>query len=797
MNPKTTLLFFILIQLSIHIFSQTVSKNKDYIVWDDEPAPNRGGDISIQKAGGFPYDEDWEKRSYPIGNGYMGANIFGRTDVERIQITEKTMFNKGLYALGGLTNFAEINLEIGHLNPENYRRSINLNEAISTVNYTLGGTEYSREYFMSYPDNVLVIKLSSNKKGAISLTLKPEIPYLRDTINRYWKVGTMSAKKNLITMSGMDNYFNVKFETQIKIINQGGKLITSNDKNKSSIKVSKADEVLIIIAAGTNYELSEQLFLTERNNTKLDINKYPHHKVTSLISNAVLKGYKKLKAAHLSDYQNLFSRVSIDLGNLPSKQKTIELLKDYKSNNKNTYLEELLFQYGRYLLISSSRKGALPSGLQGVWSQYEITPWTGGYWHNINIQMNYWGAMNTNLAETFTPYIEYHQAYIPKAYELGSRYIQRKHPDHYSEETRSNGWTIGTAANPYKIRASGGHSGPGTGGMTSKLLWEYYDFTRDTIFLKKIGYPALLGMSKFLSKTVEPSPEGHLLIQNSASPEIMHDGKYYMTTGSTFDQGFVWENHSDLLKAAVVLGKSDEFLDLVKTQLPKLDPIIIGKSGQIKEFREEQFYGEIGESNHRHVSHLCPLYPGTLINSATLSWLQAAKVSLDLRGNDTSGWGMAHRLNLRARTKDGEKSYELVKKIVAERTLPNLWMTHPPFQIDANLGYIAGVAEMLLQSHEGYIEPLVALPKAWQDGSYQGLVARGNFEISTSWKKGKANSLKIKSRVGGNCSIKYANISNASVIDILGNGVKLSREGLDRISFNTKKGKTYLISFKK
>ena len=293
----------------------------------------------------------------------MGANIF-----ERIQITDKTLYNKGLYALGGLTNFVEIYLDINHKNPQNYRRVLRINEAIAVVNYTHNSVDYSREYFMSYPDKVLVIKMNSNKKGKISFTLRPQIPYLKDTITRYMKTGKSYAKTDLITLSGLDNYLSINYEAQIKVINDGGSLQASNKNGHGVIRVFKANSVLLIIATGTNYKLNKDIFLTKRNDAKLDINNKPHEYVSSLINRAVSRGYDQLKSDHLTDYQNLFSRVSIHFNTKLPRQTTKSLLKAYKNRQKNHYLEELLFQYGRYLLISSSRKGSLPSGLQGVWS---------------------------------------------------------------------------------------------------------------------------------------------------------------------------------------------------------------------------------------------------------------------------------------------------------------------------------------------------------------------------------------------------------------------------------------------
>jgi alpha-L-fucosidase 2 len=765
-----------------------------YKVWDNEPAPNRGGDFNIKKARGYPYDEDWELRSYPIGNGYMGANIFGRTDTERIQLTEKTLANEGLYGIGGLTSFAEINLEFNHNNPTNYSRSININEAISYVNYVCDGVEYTREHFISYPDNVFVIKLSADKKGKISFTLKPEIPYLRDSTQVNTRTGKMEVDNDLISMTGFIEHFSVNYEGQIKVIADGGKLSSVLKGDKAEISVSEANSVVLLITAGTNYELSAALFQEDVHNKKLDPEKLPHNKVSALMNVAVAKGYENLKETHLQDYQHLFSRVQLKFTDEITEVPTKVLLENYKSDTTNHYLEELMFHYGRYLLISTSRKGTLPCGLQGVWSQYEVTPFTGGFWHNINIQMNYWGAFNTNLAETFTPYVEFFDAYLPKATSLATEYLKKQNPQALVKDSLDNGWTIGTGTTPYKIVGPGGHSGPGTGALTTKMFWDYYEFTMDTIFLKEKAYPAILGMSKFLSKTLVPVGDSLLLVNPSASPEQKHNGDNYITAGTTFDQELVWENHNDLLKASKILNSKDDFIEVVQDEITKLDPIIIGKSGQVKEFREEQYYGEIGEKHHRHISHLCALYPGTLINSTTKEWMNASIVTLDLRGNNTTGWAMAHRMNARARTKDGEKAHEVYTKFIKERTLPNLWTTHPPFQIDGSFGCMAGVAEMLLQSHEGYIEPLAALPKAWSNGEYSGLVARGNFEISLVWNDGKASSIKVLSRSGGECRLKYPGIENATLSDKSGETIEYESGDSDSLSFGTEKGQNYIIS---
>lgn len=786
-----------LIFFTLNIFSQTKSANRIYEIWDNQPAPNRGQDYSRILDRGFPADSDWETHSYPIGNGYMGANLFGRTDVERIQITDKTLTNGAPYGKGGMTNFAEIFLKFDHNNVSNYKRSLNLNEGISFVKYENKGITYSREYFASYPNNVIVIKLNASEKAGLSFTLSTVIPYLRSINENLSKFGTTTAKENTITLAGTIPSHHLNYEAQVKVLNEGGKLIANNE-NGAEIKIVDANSATILITTGTNYQLSDHIFLTEDVSKKLKPDLFPHDDVSKLIATASTLGYENLKKQHLKDYQDLFSRVNLAFAPVVTNVPTKTLVKNYKQNPSDIYLEELMFHFGRYLLIASSRKGTLPAGLQGVWSQYHVSPWSGGYWHNINIQMNYWGAFNANLSETFIPYEEYFSAYLPKAYKNADKYIKEYYPNNYSKTENGNGWCIGTGSDAYSIAGAepGGHSGPGTGGFTTKLFWDRYEFTKDTSFLRKVAYPAILGMSTFLSKTLEPAENGKLLVSHSASPEQRDkNGKYIQSKGTTFDQGFVWETFNDLLKSAKILGIKDPFLETIKIQIKKLDPILIGESGQIKEYREENKYGEIGDPKHRHISQLCPIYPGTLINSEKPEWVKATSVVLDFRGNQTTGWALAHRMNVRARTKEAEKAHEVYSKFLKDRTLPNLWTVHPPFQIDGNLGVMAGVVEMLIQSQEGFIELLPALPKAWETGSFEGLMARGNFKLSLNWEKGKLNSCEVLSKEGGKCNIKYKNIGEAQIKDSTGKIISYTKKSNNTIEFDTNKLATYYIVF--
>ena len=793
---------FTLLAASLALTAFAHGSPRTYELWEPEPAPNNGrSQWEATKDSKKPksYDADWEKWSYPIGNGYSGVSIFGRTDTERVQITDKTLHNSGLYGKGGLTSFAELFLDFNQTGVKNYRRSLHLNEAIAHVSYEKDGIAYKREYFASYPDNVIVIRLSADQKGALSFTVRPEIPYLE----LKQRTGSVTAAGNLLTLKGTIPFFSCNYEGQIQVLNEGGS-VTADSQN-GTIKVRKADTVTLLITTGTNYRLRESTF-SNPPAKKLDRKLFPHDEVSARIQAAQTLGYAALKERHLKDYQNLFGRVSVNLDSKPTTDPTHLLLEKYKKGEANTWLEELMFQYGRYLLISSSREKSLPANLQGAWSQDYHTPWSGGFWHNINVQMNYWGAMSTNLGECFVAYTNYFKAYLPLAQGHAADYVLQHNPEQLTKGG-DNGWIIGTGANAYYIPgASGGHSGPGTGGFTAKLLMDYYLFTQDREYLEDVAYPAMLSLSRFYSKALVPHGD-LLLVEPSASPEQTATPEqakgmpghmirnYYMTAGCTFDQGFVWESFHDTLSLAKALGSEDPFLGTIRKQMTQLDPILIGADGQIKEYREENHYSDIGEPKHRHISHLCPLFPGTLINSNKADWMQAASKTLDLRGNKTTGWALAHRMNSRARLGEGEKAHENYQRFIRERTLPNLWAVHPPFQIDGSLGVMAGVAEMLLQSHDDSIKILPALPSAWSTGSFDGLVARGNFVISAKWKEGKATEVSILSRSGGACRIAYPGIASATVTDSKGNTVKVSRDGKDRIYIASAAGEKYALEF--
>ncbi len=740
--------------------------------------------------------EGWERESLPLGNGYMGANVFGIVECERIQITENSLENPG--SLGGLNNFAELYTRFDHVDVHDYERGLRLDDATAYCRYTCDGVAYTREVFASYPDKVLVVRLTASEPGRLSFALCPEIPFIKDYAVKPsdggGKSGTVTASGDTIVLTGRMHYYDILFEGRLRVLPTGG-TVTAHG---GTLKIENADSALILFALGTNYILSPHIFLEGDPKKKLAAVD-PGERVARTLAEAAAKGYETLRQRHLADYRGLFGRVELEIAGPRPDAPTDELLKRYGAGEALPYLEQLYFQYGRYLLISSSRPGCLPANLQGVWNCHDQSPWGSGYWHNINVQMNYWPAFVTNLAETFTAYADFYQAFRPRAEALATAYIRGQNPENLDDRPGACGWTIGTASYAYEITGPGGHSGPGTGGLTSKLFWDWYDFVRDRGILGEVAYPALLSMARFLTKTVRRYDD-RFLASFSASPEQMINGpwmpkgKYYQTVGCAFDQQMIWENGRDLLAAAEILGVGDETVDLQKSQIDRYDPVQIGWSGQIKEYEEENFYGEIGEYRHRHISQLMALYPGTLVTHRTPAWLDAAKVTLNERGDESTGWALAHRLNAWARTGDGDRSYKLLRQLLGSRTLPNLWDTHPPFQIDGNFGGTSGIAEMLLQSHEGCISVLPALPDAWPAGRFCGLCARGGFVVSAEWEDGAARQIVVRSKRGGRLRLACRGIGAATVVDSAGQPVPRTGEDAGVIEFDTAADGEYVVT---
>ena len=745
-------------------------------LWYTEPAPDS--------------DTGWINRSIPMGNGYMGVNVFGGTTSERIQITENSLYDavagKGLRR-SGLNNFAEVYLDFDHNNVSNYERELSLNEGVSHVKYMHDGVEYSREYFASYPDKVMAIRLSASKAKALSFTLRPTIPFLGSG-----KSGSVLAKGDTITLSGVMKHYQVKFEGQFKVIISGGTMKADNNKSSGTISVSEADSAVILIAVGTNYQFDPKVFLTDDAANKLADFPDPHAKVVSYLADASAKSYEQLLANHQTDYLELYDRVSLNLDSSEPTIPTNELVDAYPDGDSSQYLEELAFQFGRYMLICSSRAGTLPPHLQGIWNVYEKPPWSSQYLHDTNVQMAYAPAFSTNMPELFASYVGYFKTFEPRQRLYATEYIKEFNAAQL-DPSGDNGWSGPFWSNPYNVTGKSRVAGFGTGAWIAQMHWDYYDFTRDESLLRDTVYPVMYGQANFVSRFVK-DVDGVLLANPSSSPEQ----KLRNTIGTTFDQQMFYENHHNTLEAALILGSSGSRLDTFKTQLPLLDPIQIGKSGQIKEFRQEEYYDDIGDPNHRHTSMLLGLYPGQLINDTTPAWLDAAEVSLTKRTNKTKiGWARAERIAMWARVHNGEEAYAYYKQLLGENYLHNLFNDHrgdPLFQADANYGATAGVAEMLLQSQDYVVAPLAAMPSTWTKGSYRGLLARGNFEVSAKWSQGHASRLEVLSKSGGTLELRYPNVAQAVFKTPEGQTVKFVAKSSDRVSIETTLGKTYVVT---
>jgi hypothetical protein len=750
---------------------------KPLVLRDDQPAP-----LDLK---------GWENHSYPLGNGYFGVSFFGGIGEELWQFTEKSLHVRDPetlethYSYIGLSSLCELRLLQDHPAEKirDYRRELDVRNSLGSVSYELDGTRFVRETFTSYPDRCFAARLSASAKGKVAFRLKAFHAYL----NAY-RDGTSEASGNTLVLRGVTRPYGVNYEVRIAVETTGGNVRAASSGPDGEIVVEGADSAVVLVTLGTNYRLDPQVFLTQKLDYKLAGFDVPSAQIAQSLAAAQKLGWSALRERHVADATRLLGRADIDLGGRDPGVPTRLLLADKnRAPAAARHLEELYFQFGRYLLVSSSRKGTLPANLQGTWNMLRKAPWMGGYWANINLQMNYWPAFPTGLEETFEPYYDLFHAVFPAHQEVAKKTLAK-----WNRPPTEGAWSLGTSITPFRISNPGPTSGAGTGPFVLLSLWDWYRFTGDKAVLEKF-WPFALASSRFLVAAAHEQPDGTFLFDPSFSPENHPSKEITSLPGTAYDQQLAFENHRITLEVARLLGKTDPLLPVLEKQLPHLSPVLIGISGQLKEFRQENAYGEFGEAKHRHISHLVGLFPGTLITEKK-EWMDAARVSLNLRGDKSNGWAMAHRLNAWARLKDGDRCHLLLTTLLRHGTLPNLWDTCPPFQIDGNFGGTSGIAEMLLQSHEGFIDLLPALPSAWPSGSFNGLRARGVFSVSAVWTEHKLTQATVTSEGGTLCRIRLLGASAPKLTGTNGRKVPITFNNTDHLlTFETTPGETILI----
>ena len=799
------LLFLLLIAQS------SFAQQKTLVLWYSQPA------------------KDWNE-ALPIGNGRLGAMIFGRAGDELIQLNEQTLWTGGpvnpnpnpdapkylqsvrnalfkdsigqaikllrkmqgpnteMYQpLGDIILKQQLNGEVS-----NYYRDLNISNATATTRFTVNGVEYTREMFSSAPDQVIIIRLKASQPKALSFSVG---------VNHELKFSRMITSDNELVLKGKARITNderrnpkpfiyedslhqdgMRFQFRIKAVTKDG-VVSHTD---SILTISNATEVLLYVSAATSYN---------------GFNKYPDKDgkdeekiVKDLLQASLKKDYKQLLDAHVKDYQKYFNRVVLSLTDKSADdQPTDKRLTDYRTTGNDRGLEELYFQFGRYLLISSSRPGGIPANLQGIWNK-EIRPsWRSNYTTNINVEMNYWPAEMCNLSEMTEPLIQQIKRWAVNGKATAKNYYNmRGWAVHHNSDMWAQTNPVGEGGGDPKW-ANWALGSP----WLSQHLYEHYRFTSDKKYLKETAYPLMKSAAEFcLDWLVEK--DGVLITAPSTSPEnvyVLPNGtKGSVTIASAMDMEIIWDLFTNIIEADSILNIDKDFAALLKAKRAKLSPLKIGKAGNLIEW-----YGDWKDEDpqHRHVSHLFALHPGREISPLLdPKFADACRKTLEVRGDGGTGWSKAWKINFWARLLDGDHAYKMYQQLLDSSTMKNLFDSHPPFQIDGNFGATSGIAEMLLQSHLNEIQLLPALPSKWKDGHVRGLIARGAFEVEMFWKDGKLTKAFITSKAGNICKLRTNQNSAVKDIKTTNTTAQLNNQTQYITSFATVAGKTYEVVIK-